>query len=67
MSQQYLLVYKFTALGTTLIPGTTNGGLFVILNSNAIYNFIWNSISNTISIGTVAFTAMDNLDMASYN
>ncbi len=55
-----MLAYQYAAFGMTFIPGTTNGGLIAIQNnSNSIYNFMWNSISNTISVGTVAFTAMD--------
>ncbi len=62
-----MLVTQSSAFGITFIPGTTNGGLFAIQNNNAIYNFTLNTISNTISIGTVVFTAMDKVDMASYN
>ncbi len=62
-----MLVSQSSAFGITFIPGTTNGGLFAISNNNAVYNFSLNTISNIISIGTVAFTAMDHLTMASYN
>ncbi len=62
-----MLVSKSSALGTTFIPGTTNGGLFAITYDNAIYNFTLNTISNTISIGTIVFKAMDQVVMASYN
>jgi hypothetical protein len=62
-----MLVSQSSALGITFIPGITNGGLFAILNNNAIYNFMCDTISNTISVGTVAFRAMDNVVMTSYN
>jgi hypothetical protein len=62
-----LLVSQSSAFGTIFIPGTTNGGLIAIQNNNAIYNFLWNTTSNTISVGTVAFTAMDNVNIACYN
>jgi hypothetical protein len=35
-----MLVSQSRAVGTTFIPGTTNGGLIAIQNNNAIYNFL---------------------------
>jgi hypothetical protein len=50
-----------------LFPGTTNGGLFAIFSNNAIYDFVWNIASNTITLGNTSFTGQSPLSTISYN
>jgi hypothetical protein len=45
----------------------TYSGLVAIVGQNEICNFMWNSISNTITIDGVGCITLDNVASAIYN